>query len=157
MLKRMVDRPFTTDITAAARPTLAAERGFTLVELLVVLLIVAILAAIALPAFIDQKAKSQDGEAKWMAAVTAQALIIWHQDHDTFAGAGPDELATIEPTIRDARGITISGTRDGYTVSVESAAANASGGPFVIEYDPSGTVRSCDVPGRGGCPDDGHW
>ena len=92
-----------------------------------------------------------------MAAVTAQALIIWHQDHDTFAGAGPDELATIEPTIRDARGITISGTHDTFTVSVTSAARDTSGGPFVIEHDPSGTARSCDAPGRGGCPDDGTW
>jgi type IV pilus assembly protein PilA len=122
-----------------------------------VLLIVGILSAIALPAFIDQKAKSQDGEAKWMAAVTAQALIIWHQDNDTFAGAGPDELAAIEPTVRDARGITISGTSDSYTVSVESAASDSGGGPFVIEHDPSGTVRSCAEPGVGGCPDSGHW
>jgi hypothetical protein len=92
-----------------------------------------------------------------MAAVTAQALIIWHQDHDTFASATADDLATIEPTIRDARGITISGTGNSYTVSVASAAADSGGGPFVIEHNPSGTVRSCDVPGRGGCPDDGHW
>jgi type IV pilus assembly protein PilA len=133
------------------------EKGFTLIELLVVILIIGILAAIALPAFIDQKGKSQDGEAKWMAAVTAQALIVWHQDHDTFAGAGPDELAIIEPTVRDARGITISGTRNTFTVSVASAAGDAGGGPFVIGHRPDGTVRSCDGPGRGGCPEDGRW
>jgi type IV pilus assembly protein PilA len=136
---------------------LAAEGGFTLVEILVVVLIVGILAAIALPSFLDQKSKSQDAEAKWMAAVTAQALIIWHQDHDTFAGASPDELASIEPTVRDARGITIDGTTDTFTVTVASAAGETGGGPFIIEYRPSGTERSCTEPGRGACPDDGTW
>jgi len=139
------------------RTALGDERGFTLVELLVVVLIVGILAAIALPAFLNQRAKSQDAEAKWMAAVTAQALFIYHQDHDTFADATPEELGEIEPTVRDARGLQITGTLNTYRIEVESAAGSGGGGPFVIEYRPSGSDRTCAVPDRGGCPDGGTW
>lgn len=142
------------------RPDLTArtgERGLTLIEVLVAVLIVAVLAAIALPLYVNQRTKAQDGEARAAARSVAQALVIWHQDHDTFAGAGVTELAGIEPTIAEARGLVVSGTLDSYSVRVDSAAGTAGGGPFMIHHDPSGTVRTCIGLGRGGCPDSGFW
>jgi prepilin-type N-terminal cleavage/methylation domain-containing protein len=135
----------------------ADERGITLVEVLVVVLIVAILVGVGLPLFLNQRTKAQDAEAKAMAVTVAGTLVTWEHDNDTFEGADVDGLAAIEPVIGSAEDLTISTTEDSFTVRIESEAGSAGGGPFTIDYDADGTVRSCTTPNHGGCPDGGRW
>ena len=83
-----------------------SEKGFTLVELLVVIIIIGILAAIALPNFLSQGAKAKQTEAKQNIGLVNRVQTAYRSENNAFATSF-DILATG----------TLSGTVDATTTN----------------------------------------
>jgi type IV pilus assembly protein PilA len=79
------------------RQRAADEGGFTLIELLVVILIIGILAAIAIPSFLNQKSKAYDANAKEMARTAQTTAETYATDHEgAYTGMTTAELEKYE-------------------------------------------------------------
>jgi type IV pilus assembly protein PilA len=130
-----------------------SEGGFTLIELLVVMLILGILAAIALPAFFNQKEKAGDAKAKEYAHSAQVAQETYFTDNNTYAtgAAGQVALEDIEPTLASASWAAVPvGDDQSYTISMEGSNADQT---FSIVRNNDGSLEfPCTEGGTGGCP-----
>ncbi len=130
------------------------EKGFTLIELLVVILIIGILAAIAIPAFLNQRGKAYDAAAKSQVKTAQTAMETYATDHNGTYTSQKSDLTAIEPTLGDTgTGSTLSTvTGNGTTGYTLVSTASSTGDSFTIT-DTSGNVqRSCSTGSGGGSP-----
>lgn len=134
------------------------QEGFTLIELLVVILIIGILAAVAIPVFLNQTGKANDANVESDINSAQVALETYYTSNQTYgsttANADESALETIDSSLTNAFGasedLTVTATDEdsegntqGYTISAKDPSSIV----FTLSKNSSGVIdRSCSVP-----------
>jgi type IV pilus assembly protein PilA len=131
------------------------EHGFSLIEVLVVMLIIGVLAAIALPAFLGQEQKGQDADAKANARNLMSLVDACYTGKNDYSQcsdeAGLGGNIGIPYGANPGEAEVAASTPDSFTVTAKSTArSGAANNTFSIARASNGVVsRSCS--GGGGC------
>jgi type IV pilus assembly protein PilE len=108
---------------SAPRRLRPCQRGFTLVELMIAVVVVALLASIALPSFMDSIRKSRRSEAFAALSAVQQAQERWRANHGSYADNGQ---LTASPSA-DPPGLGQPATTKSGYYAIEISGASASG------------------------------
>ncbi len=137
------------------------EKGFTLIELLVVILIIGILAAIAIPTFLNQKSKANDASAESLARNAATAMETYATNNNgSYSNASVSALNTITPALNtsttngQAYLSAASGTGTSYSISAISPTDTET---FTLSNTNGTEAFSCAPANTGACNAGGSW
>jgi type IV pilus assembly protein PilA len=138
------------------------EKGFTLIELLVVILIIGILAAIAIPTFLNQKSKANDASAESLARNGATAMETYATDNNgSYANSSVSALNTISPALNTS-------TTNGQAY-LSAATGDANGNYTIVAVSPTDSETfsltnangsesfTCAPANKGSCSANSTW
>ncbi|MGA9874514.1 MAG: type II secretion system protein [Solirubrobacteraceae bacterium] len=149
------------DLSRRATDRVRAQDGFSLIELLVVILILGILVGVAVPSFASQKSKAYDVSAMELAHTAQVAAMAYATDHggEFTWGAEPkglEELRKYEPSLiacpntGDACLLQAEEYEEGKGYRLVAEAANT-GDRFTITLHSSGVIDHTCTSSKTGC------
>jgi prepilin-type N-terminal cleavage/methylation domain-containing protein len=151
------------------RKRAAGEGGFSLIELMVVVMIIGILAGITVPGFIGEKSRGADSSSRTEVKAAAAAMEAYAQDNlGAYDGATNTILHNIDPAIPIGESVTGVANCGFLNICfvVNSVPNDKTGHTFqIIRLKDGSYLYDCDIDqqaanaqhGEGGCPSDGEW
>ncbi|MGC2423075.1 MAG: prepilin-type N-terminal cleavage/methylation domain-containing protein [Nitrospirota bacterium] len=135
---------------------LHAKKGFTLIELMIVVAIIGIMAAIAIPNYMKYEARSKQGEAKVNLGALGTSAEAYHAENNTYkpVDASGADIAPIDDRGDNALGWTVTGNprysyyydgQDYYSATVGAGSNPADGATSFANQTSFMSVASGDV------------
>ena len=135
------------------------QQGFTLIELMIVVAIIGILAALAVPAYQDYTIRSKVGEAASLASAARTAVDVWYSENGTLPSAatthvslGLSQAASYEGKYVDQVEVGNGGT---VTVTLQTLSELGQCSGDTIVYSPRRKAGNLEwvVSNTGNCPE----